>query len=107
MKLHLHHPTSYSVKLHENQSIPYQVLLSSLFPTVPRVGLQFVIVVFPDHTRLLFCGSVWTNTLKCEQSTVYLKLLLSNFDAHYPTFARYIITISFMKCHPLVTRLWL
>ena len=25
-----------------------------LFLTVPRVCLQFVIVVFPDHTRLLF-----------------------------------------------------
>ena len=25
-----------------------------LFLTVPRVGLQYVIVVFPDHTYLLF-----------------------------------------------------
>ena len=25
-----------------------------LFFTVPWVGLQYVIVVFPDHTRLLF-----------------------------------------------------
>ena len=25
-----------------------------LFLTVPAVGLQFVIVVFPDHTHLLF-----------------------------------------------------
>ena len=25
-----------------------------LFPTVPLVGLQCVIVVFPDHTHLLF-----------------------------------------------------
>ena len=29
-----------------------------LFLTVPWVGLQCVIVVFPDHTHLLFCGSV-------------------------------------------------
>ena len=27
-----------------------------LFLTVPRVGLQYVIVVFPDHTHLLFVG---------------------------------------------------
>ena len=26
-----------------------------LFPMVPWVGLQCVIVVFPDHTHLLFC----------------------------------------------------
>ena len=25
---------------------------------VPRVGLEFVIVVFPDHTHLLFCNEV-------------------------------------------------
>ena len=26
-----------------------------LFITVPWIGLQYVIVVFPDHTHLLFC----------------------------------------------------
>ena len=31
------------------------VNLPWLFLVVPCVGLQFVIVVFPDHTRLLFC----------------------------------------------------
>ena len=30
-----------------------------LFPTMLWVGLQFVIVVFPDHTRLLF-GNITT-----------------------------------------------
>ena len=29
------------------------VMVGWLILTVPRVGLQFVIVVFPDHTRLL------------------------------------------------------
>ena len=29
-----------------------------LFFTVPWVVLQYVIVVFPDHTHLLFCPSV-------------------------------------------------
>ena len=36
-----------------------------LFLTVPWVGLQYVIVVFPDHTHLLFSSAV-----------VYLLLLL-------------------------------
>ena len=30
------------------------VIVMLLFLTVPCVGLQCVIVVFPDHTRLLF-----------------------------------------------------
>ena len=30
-----------------------------LFLTVPWVGLQFVVVVFPDHTRLLFRNPRW------------------------------------------------
>ena len=32
--------------------VPINVL--RLFLTVPLVGLLYVIVVFPDHTRLLF-----------------------------------------------------
>ena len=28
-----------------------------LFHTVPWVGLQCVIVIFPDHTHLLFCNT--------------------------------------------------
>ena len=32
------------------------VNLLRLFLTVPWVGLQCVIVVFPDHTHLLFAG---------------------------------------------------
>ena len=30
------------------------VMVERLFPAVPRGCLQFVIVVFPDHTHLLF-----------------------------------------------------
>ena len=30
-----------------------------LFLTVPWVGLQYVIVVFPDHTHLLFGVIIW------------------------------------------------
>ena len=32
------------------------VIVVWLFLTMPRVCLQFVIVVFPDHTHLLFCS---------------------------------------------------
>ena len=31
------------------------VMVVWLFPVVPWVCLRFVIVVFPDHTHLLFC----------------------------------------------------
>ena len=31
-------------------------MVERLFLAVPRVCLQFVIVVFPDHTHLLFLG---------------------------------------------------
>ena len=48
------------------------VMVERLFLTVPRGCLQFVIVVFPDHTHLLFlvtechvkkkrCGSKYVN----------------------------------------------
>ena len=33
-----------------------RVMVKRLFLTVPRGCLQFVIVVFPDHTHLLFLG---------------------------------------------------
>ena len=31
-----------------------------LFPVVPWVSMQCVIVVFPGHTHLLFVESVWS-----------------------------------------------
>ena len=47
------------------------VMVERLFLTVPRGCLQFVIVVFPDHTHLLFlglsavcdCGISWSYSL--------------------------------------------
>ena len=35
------------------------VMVEQLFLTVPRGCLQFVIVVFPDHTHLLFLVNVY------------------------------------------------
>ena len=34
------------------------VMVEQLFLTVPRGCLQFVIVVFPDHTHLLFSNGI-------------------------------------------------
>ena len=43
-----------------------------LFLTVPLVGLQFVIVVFPDHTHLLFVSDRTTNMhLSKIQNEIY------------------------------------
>ena len=38
-------------RLHQDQ---WQFMVKRLFLAVPRGCLQFVIVVFPDHTHLLF-----------------------------------------------------
>ena len=43
------------------------VMVGRLFLTVPRGCLQFVIVVFPDHTHLLFL----INTTKCMRNIMY------------------------------------
>ena len=54
------------------------LMVEWLFLTVPRGSLQFVIVVFPDHTHLLF----W---LKCQVSkfnrSVYILIKLSELVA--------------------------
>ena len=53
------------------------VMVERLFLAVPQGCLQFVIVVFPDHTHLLFwviiysyfmpvCSTVQTITLRCR-----------------------------------------
>ena len=39
------------------------VIVVWLFLTIPRVCLQFVIVVSPDHTHLIFKGSVVTKLI--------------------------------------------
>ena len=40
------------------------VMVERLFLTVPRGCLQFVIVVFPDHTHLLFLRNSGTDPLE-------------------------------------------
>ena len=56
--------SSFAIILKRKRELTYLLLLSYrcivtisgmwLFLTVPWVGLQYVIVVFPDHTHLLF-----------------------------------------------------
>ena len=40
------------------------VMVERLFLAVPRGCLQFVVVVFPDHTHLLFLNNFLTHTYK-------------------------------------------
>ena len=74
------------------------VMVEQLFLTVPWVCLQFVIVVFPDHTHLLFlCSNHWWIRLhkmvvltcdnqKCERLITSLFWSLSVIDVSHRTF---------------------
>ena len=42
-------------------------MVERLFLAVPRGGLQFVIVVFPDHTHLLFLAGIHYSCGLCSQ----------------------------------------
>ena len=50
-----------------NLSSWYLVMVERLFLEMPRGCLQFVIVVFPDHTHLLFLGIAIT-VAYCQSS---------------------------------------
>ena len=45
------------------------VMVERLFLTVPRGCLQFVIVVFPDHTHLLFLVNVSETVCRTNKSS--------------------------------------
>ena len=47
------------------------VMVERLFLTVPRGCLQFVIVVFPDHTHLLFLFEKAKRIFKIVKNKVY------------------------------------
>ena len=51
------------------------VMVEPLFLAVPRGCLQFVIVVFPDHTHLLF--------LKFSNCSQFLSHILFGLDFHF------------------------
>ena len=53
------------------------VMVERLFLAVPRGCLQFVIVVFPDHTHLLFlCYTGYLNFINGPISRVLLLILV-------------------------------
>ena len=56
------------------------VMVERLFLAVSRGCLQFVIVVFPDHTHLLFLGMLVDRAMHCS---VYIQ------PADYVKYARY------------------
>ena len=50
------------------------VMVVWLFLAAPRVCLWFVIVVFPDHTHLLFMLSELQKNVVIDKNAVYLNL---------------------------------
>ena len=65
------------------------VMVERLFLTVPRGSLQFVIVVFPDHTHILFFKSVKTHnigflkTIGClNQTKCFMMMIATVMDLH-------------------------
>ena len=59
------------------------VMVERLFLAVPRGSLQFVIVVFPDHTRLLFL-------LHCTLKHVCYHLKCIKGDAFGSVYVQYV-----------------
>ena len=57
-----------------------------LFLTVPRVGLQCVIVVFPDHTHLFFMFFYDIDNLTVKNWFLLLKTLQHTITKRKPTF---------------------
>ena len=59
------------------------VMVERLFLALPRCCLQFVVVVFPDHTHLLFLGINWSRNYGYFNS---IHPLISCFSMvlHYP-----------------------
>ena len=52
-----------------------------LFLTVPLVGLQCVIVVFPDHTHLIFCFSFVMRESACCLFLAYKVDVIESFSS--------------------------
>ena len=57
-----------------NYSSWWVVIVERLFLAVPRGCLRFVIVVFPDHTHLLFLKSLLTSEILTIEANVCLHI---------------------------------
>ena len=55
------------------------VMVERLFLAVPQGCLQFVIVVFPDHTHLLFLSVQCSLVVTCWERDILLALLCVQF----------------------------
>ena len=85
------------------------VMVERLFLAVPRGCLQFVIVVFPDHTYLLFLMLAISCKHLCESPWIFQmqkagKLIISFFfkQAHVRSSRSYISAL-LMLCHDVIT----
>ena len=65
------------------------VMVERLFLTVPRGCLQFVIVVFPDHTHLLFLGRL--ATIICVHGMSCSLIGIHNVCLHHKSSPEYIL----------------
>ena len=63
------------------------VMVERLFLAVPRGCLRFVIVVFPDHTHLLFF-TVSIATLNCMKYTLMQYLVINFIGNRYLKYLR-------------------
>ena len=77
------------------------VMVGRLFLTLPQSCLQFVIVVFPDHTHLLF----FKTSYRLKQVKSVAECLKGSICI--TTLWLYIVSIKLMKFNPLLTKLWL
>ena len=55
------------------------MMVERLFLAVPRGCLQFVIVVFPDHTHLLL-WSAYEQAILSIRNSAYLEIILQQLD---------------------------
>ena len=61
------------------------VMVEWLFLAVPRGCLQFVIVVFPDHTHLLFF-TIWCKYYISNNSFIFIFIIRSLESFKYPKY---------------------
>ena len=67
-----------------------------LFLVVPSVCLLFVIVVFPDHTHLLFLGSVYPLYL------LYMNHKTGDFDFNHWIVSEYGLGMPLTRSHTVM-----
>ena len=67
------------------------VVVERLFLVVPRGCLRFVIVVFPDHTHLLFLGMVHIDNFITVFKVTWLRKMITHPDCSWSSLSSIII----------------